>query len=124
MNETADKRQTTGRWPTELRLKKGRRSLAVTFDDGLTADLPAELLRVYSPSAEVQGHGGDKPKLVLGKKDVQISAVERVGSYAVRLVFDDGHDSGFYTWAFLEDFTQTVDAKRQAYEDEAAAAGL
>lgn len=116
--------QTTGRWPTELRLKQGRTILTVRFDDGLHADLPAELLRVYSPSAEVQGHGGDKPKLVLGKSNVQISAIERVGSYAVRLVFDDGHDSGFYTWAFLEDFAQSVDAKRQAYDAETATAGL
>lgn len=116
--------QTTGRWPTELRLKSGRKSLAVSFDDGLSAELPAELLRVYSPSAEVRGHGADKPKLVLGKSDVQINAVERVGSYAVRLVFDDGHDSGFYTWAFLEDFAQSVDAKRAAYDKETATAGL
>lgn len=114
----------TGRWPTELRLKTGRKILAVSFDDGLAADLPAELLRVYSPSAEVQGHGAEKPKLVLGKKDVQINAVERVGSYAVRLVFDDGHDSGFYTWSYLEEFAQSVEAKRKAYDEEAAAAGL
>lgn len=116
--------QTTGRWPIELRLKSGRKSLGVNFDDGLSADLPAELLRVYSPSAEVRGHGADKPKLVLGKRDIQISAVERVGSYAVRLVFDDGHDSGFYTWAFLEDFAQSVDAKRANYDKETATAGL
>lgn len=116
--------ESTGRWPTELRLKSGRKSLGVSFDDGLSADLPAELLRVYSPSAEVRGHGNDKPKLVLGKRDVQINAVERVGSYAVRLVFDDGHDSGFYTWAFLEEFAQSVNAKRTAYDKEAANAGL
>lgn len=116
--------QTSSRWPTELRLKRGRKTLGVSFDDGLSADLPAELLRVYSPSAEVRGHGADKPKLVLGKRDVQINAVERVGSYAVRLVFDDGHDSGFYTWSFLEDFAQSVDDKREAYDKETATAEL
>lgn len=116
--------QSSGRWPTELRLKRGRQTLGVSFDDGLSADLPAELLRVYSPSAEVRGHGADKPKLVLGKKNVQISAVERVGSYAVRLVFDDGHDSGFYTWAFLEEFAQSVEAKQADYDKQAATAGI
>ncbi len=108
----------TNRWPTELRLKTGRQTLQVTFDDGLSADLPAELLRVYSPSAEVQGHGPGQRQLVLGKQDVQIRSIERVGSYAVRLIFDDGHDTGFYTWAYLEEFAETVDDKRAAYDRE------
>ena len=112
----------TNRWPTELRLKTGRQTLQVTFDDGLSADLPAELLRVYSPSAEVQGHGPGQRQLVLGKQDVQIRSIERVGSYAVRLIFDDGHDTGFYTWAYLEEFAETVDDKRAAYDREKAAA--
>lgn len=112
----------TTRWPTELRLLKGRQTLHVTFDDGVSGDLPAELLRVYSPSAEVQGHGAGQKQLVLGKQHVAIGAIERVGGYAVRLVFDDGHDTGFYTWAFLEDFVQTVDDKRRDYETEKAAA--
>ncbi|WP_375570194.1 DUF971 domain-containing protein [Ahrensia marina] len=111
-----------GRWPTELRLKAGKKTLQVSFDDGLQADLPAELLRVYSPSAEVQGHGSGPKKLVLGKEDVAIRSVERVGSYAVRLVFDDGHDTGFYTWAFLDDFAQTLDEKRDSYDKEKATA--
>jgi DUF971 family protein len=114
--------QAGNRWPTQLRLKAGRRELEVRFDDGLTGVLPAELLRVHSPSAEVQGHGAGQKKLVRGKQNVQISAIERVGSYAVRLVFDDGHDSGFYTFPFLEDFVLTLDAKRLAYENEKAAA--
>ena len=109
------------RWPTELRLLTGRQTLRVTFDDGFSADLPAELLRVYSPSAEVQGHGAGQKKLVLGKENVAIGSIERVGSYAVRLIFDDGHDTGFYTWAFLEEFAQTVDAKRASYDEERAA---
>ncbi len=112
---------TTHRWPTELRLKSGRATLQVTFDDGFSADLPAELLRVYSPSAEVQGHGTGPKMLVVGKSDVRIRSIERVGSYAVRLVFDDGHDSGYYTWAFLEEFAETLDDKRNAYALEAAA---
>lgn len=110
------------RWPTELRLKAGRKTLQVTFDDGLQADLPAELLRVYSPSAEVQGHGAGSKRLVLGKENVAISAIERVGGYAVRLVFDDGHDTGFYTWAFLEDFARTLKDKREEYDKQKAAA--
>jgi DUF971 family protein len=110
------------RWPTELRLKAGKKTLQVSFDDGLQADLPAELLRVYSPSAEVQGHGSGPKMLVLGKENVTIRSIERVGSYAVRLVFDDGHDTGFYTWAYLEEFAQTVDEKRAAYDKDKAAA--
>lgn len=111
-----------GRWPTELRLKQGRRTLAVTFDDGLTGALPAELLRVYSPSAEVQGHGAGPKRLVLGKEAVRIAAIDRVGTYAVRLVFDDGHDTGFYTWAFLADFIETLDDKRAEYARDKAGA--
>ncbi|MFK7791788.1 MAG: gamma-butyrobetaine hydroxylase-like domain-containing protein [Devosiaceae bacterium] len=120
MNAQVKAEQKTDRWPTELRLKAGRKVLQVTFDDGLTADLPAQLLRVYSPSAEVQGHGAGQKQLVLGKEDVGIGSIERVGSYAVRLIFDDGHDTGFYTWAFLEDFAQTLEAKRAAYDAEIA----
>lgn len=108
------------RWPTQLLLKAGRQTLSVTFDDGLQGDLPAELLRVYSPSAEVQGHGASQMKLVLGKQQVRINAIERVGSYAVRLIFDDGHDSGFYTWAFLDDFVRTLDDKRADYDSQTA----
>ena len=111
----------SNRWPTELRLLAGRRTLRVTFDDGHTADLPAELLRVYSPSAEVQGHGPSQRQLVLGKEEVGIRAIERVGGYAVRLLFDDGHDTGFYTWAFLDEFARTLSDKRSNYEHEKAA---
>ena len=109
------------RWPTELRLRKGRQTLAIRFDDGFAADLPAHLLRVFSPSAEVQGHGGEEKMLAVGKDGVRITAIERVGSYAVRLSFDDGHNSGYYTWAWLEDFAQTLDARRARYERETAA---
>ncbi|MFN2308976.1 MAG: gamma-butyrobetaine hydroxylase-like domain-containing protein [Gammaproteobacteria bacterium] len=86
--------------PTEIRYNKVDRTLAVTFDDGTRYLLTAEYLRVNSPSAEVRGHGGPM-KPVTGKENVGISAIEPIGNYAVRLVFDDGHDSGLYSWAVL-----------------------
>ena len=88
-------------WPTEIKLRKDKRSLLVTFDNGDISDLPAELLRVESPSAEVQGHGPGQKITVTGKQDVKITQVEPVGHYAVRLVFDDGHNTGLYTCDYL-----------------------
>ncbi|WP_421724153.1 gamma-butyrobetaine hydroxylase-like domain-containing protein [Bauldia sp.] len=88
-------------WPTEIRLAKDKRSLRVQFDDGQAFSLPAEFLRVVSPSAEVQGHSPEQRKTVPGKIDVSVSAVEPVGNYAVRLVFSDGHDTGLYSWRYL-----------------------
>lgn len=88
-------------WPTSIKLKKAERILEVIFDDGASFRLAAELLRVESPSAEVQGHGASQKKTVPGKTNVAIVAVEPVGNYAVRLVFDDGHDTGLYTWETL-----------------------
>jgi DUF971 family protein len=88
-------------WPTEIRLKKDRRVLAVTFDDGAAHELPAEMLRVLSPSAEVQGHSPEQRVTVPGKQGVMIAAVDPVGNYAVRLTFDDGHNTGLFTWAYL-----------------------
>ncbi len=88
-------------WPTEIRLRKDRRTLAIAFDDGSSYDLPAEYLRVKSPSAEVQGHSPDQRKTVGGKKDVEIIKVEPIGNYAVRLTFDDLHDTGIYAWSYL-----------------------
>ena len=88
-------------WPTEIRLRKDRRSLAVRFGDGSAFDLPAEFLRVLSPSAEVQGHSPEQRQTVGGKIDVAISAVDPVGNYAVRLTFSDGHDTGLYSWTYL-----------------------
>lgn len=87
-------------WPTELRVLDSGRLLRVGFEDSASFDLPAELLRVESPSAEVQGHGGDKI-IVGGKRQVAIGDIEAVGNYAVRILFDDGHDTGLYTWAYL-----------------------
>ncbi|HEY4276527.1 MAG TPA: gamma-butyrobetaine hydroxylase-like domain-containing protein [Rhizomicrobium sp.] len=88
-------------WPTELRVNPARDALAIRFDDGAHATLAAQTLRVESPSAEVQGHGGVRPLPVTGKEHVKLSRLEPVGNYAVRIVFDDGHDSGLYSWTYL-----------------------
>ncbi len=91
----------TEAWPSELRLAPDKRSLAVTFGPDELFHIPAELLRVESPSAEVKGHGPGQEILVLGKQDVRVLRVEPIGHYAVRLVFDDGHSTGIYTWPIL-----------------------
>jgi DUF971 family protein len=88
-------------WPIELRLNPGRDALTVGFDNGERFTLSAEYLRVESPSAEVRGHGGAPKQIVRGKEEVQIAGLEPVGNYAVRIVFDDGHDSGLYSWDYL-----------------------
>jgi DUF971 family protein len=88
-------------WPTELRLRKDRKVLVVSFDDGGSYELSAEYLRVRSPSAEVQGHSPAERRVVGGKRDVQITELHRVGNYAVRLVFDDLHSTGIFTWDYL-----------------------
>ena len=93
-------------WPQEIRLSSDKRLLTIQFEDGITAELPAELLRVESPSAEVQGHHADEKQLVLHKENVRISDMQPVGSYAVRLVFDDGHDTGLFSWQLLYDYGQ------------------
>jgi len=88
---------------TEIKLRSRSRVLEVSFDDGARFELPFEYLRVHSPSAEVKGHGPGQEVLVLGKQNVGIKAVEPVGQYAVKLVFDDGHDSGLYSWKYLRE---------------------
>ena len=88
-------------WPTELRLHKDRKALTVAFDDGASFELPAEYLRVRSPSAEVQGHSPAERRVVGGKREVQILELHPVGNYAVRLVFDDMHSTGIFTWDYL-----------------------
>lgn len=87
--------------PSDIRLHQKSRVLAITFDDGARFELPCELLRVYSPSAEVRGHGPGQEVLQVGKEHVNIKAIEPVGTYAIKLVFDDGHDSGLYSWDLL-----------------------
>ena len=111
-------------WPTEIRLAADKRSLAVSFEDGASYSIPAELLRVNSPSAEVQGHAPSQRVTVAGKQDVRITAVEPVGSYAVKLVFDDGHDSGLYTWTILYETGRDKEALFAAYVAELEAKGL
>ena len=91
------------RWPTEIRLSKDRRALRVSFDDGSAFDLSAEYLRVMSPSAEVQGHSPSERKTMAGKSRVEIIGVEPVGNYAVKLRFDDMHDTGIYGWDYLHE---------------------
>lgn len=88
-------------WPTELRLNPEKDVLSLRFEDGADFALRAEYLRVESPSAEVQGHGADSKQIVTGKEGVKITRLEPVGNYAVRIVFDDGHDSGLYAWDYL-----------------------
>ena len=88
-------------WPSELRLSDAGHNLKISLQSGEAYTLPAELLRVESPSAEVRGHGPGQEQLVFGKRFVSISGVEPVGNYAVRLIFSDGHSSGIYTWAYL-----------------------
>jgi len=111
-------------WPVEIRLTRDRRTLRVSFDDGETFDLTAELLRVTSPSAEVQGHSEAERKTVGGKRNVTILSVDPVGNYAVRLGFDDMHATGIYSWAFLRDLGVNADRRFQDYLDDLGAKGL
>ena len=111
-------------WPTEIRLKRDRRALGIRFDDGVEHDLPAEMLRVLSPSAEVQGHSPEQRKTVGGKKDVSITAVDPVGNYAVRLTFADGHNTGIFTWVYLRKLGDEREKLWGEYVAELAAKGL
>ena len=111
-------------WPTELKLSKDRRLLTVAFDDGLRFELPAEFLRVLSPSAEVQGHSPEQRVTVAGKKNVGIVRLEPVGNYAVRIVFDDTHDTGLYVWAYLRELGEHKEARWQDYLQDLAAKKL
>ena len=114
----------TARWPIELRLKRAERRLDITYDDGTRFALPAEYLRVESPSAEVQGHGAGQKQIVAGKAAVGIARVEPVGNYAVRLVFDDGHDTGIYSWTYLHQLGREHDSRWMRYLEDLAKAGL
>jgi len=99
----------TPHWPVEVRLNKAERQLSVTFDDGTAFAYPAEYLRVESPSAEVMGHGPGQRVIVAGRASVGIRDVEAVGNYAIRIVFDDGHDTGIYSWRYLYDIGKNRD---------------
>jgi len=114
----------TTHWPVELRLKKAEKLLEVAFDDGTHFRLPAEYLRVESPSAEVQGHGPGQKTLVAGRAHVGIIELEPVGNYAVRITFDDLHNTGIYSWAYLYELGIEQQTRWQAYLDGLAANGL
>ena len=109
--------------PVSINLRSKSRVLSIAFDDGAQFDLSCELLRVYSPSAEVKGHGPGQEVLQLGKESVNIRAIEPVGNYAVRLVFDDGHASGIYSWPYLHDLGSRRDDHWRRYLQRLAEAG-
>jgi len=102
-------------WPTEIRLKQAEKLLEVDFEGGESVSLPAEYLRVESPSAEVQGHGPGQKQIVAGRAHVGILAIEPVGNYAIRIKFDDLHDSGIYTWAYLHQLGRERDKRWTEY---------
>ena len=114
----------TTRWPVELRLKKAEKLLEVAFDDGTRFRLPAEYLRVESPSAEVQGHGPGQKTLVAGRAHVGIIGLEPVGNYAVRITFDDLHSTGIYSWTYLYELGVEHEQRWSTYLDGLAANGL
>ncbi len=111
-------------WPVEIRLRTGARELAITFDDATTFSLSAEFLRVHSPSAEVKGHGPGEEVTVPGKRLVAIRSLEPVGNYALRILFDDGHDTGLYTWTYLHTLGRERDRLWADYLANLAAKGL
>lgn len=107
--------------PTTIKLRKASRSLLLGYADGQEYVLPAEYLRVYSPSAEVRGHG--KPVLQTGKQHVSLTGAEPAGRYALKLIFDDGHDSGLYTWDYLHQLAIEHDSRWQDYLEQLQIAG-
>ena len=110
--------------PTRIRLRKAEKILDVDFDDGKSFSFPAELLRVESPSAEVQGHGPDQKRTVAGRRHVGIMKVEPVGNYAISIAFDDLHDTGIYSWHFLYELGNDMESRWNAYLAELEAQGL
>jgi len=115
---------TAAPWPVELRLKKAEKQLEISFDDGKTFSLPAEYLRVESPSAEVQGHGPGEKIIVAGRAHVGIMELEPVGNYAVRIKFDDLHDTGIFSWDYLYQLGIEHDKRWRAYLAALNARGL
>lgn len=110
--------------PLEIKLRTASRLLEVRFDDGSRFELPFEYLRVFSPSAEVKGHGGGEGILQTGKENVRITQIEPIGNYAVRLVFDDGHNTGLYSWPLLHQLGRDAQPKWSRYLERCAAAGI
>ena len=111
-------------WPTEIRLSPDKRTLTVSFEDGARYELAAEYLRVTSPSAEVQGHNKSQKQTVPGKIDVAIASISPVGNYAIRLNFDDGHDTGLFTWTYLAELGRDRDKLWATYLAELQEKGL
>jgi DUF971 family protein len=111
-------------WPLEIRLKQAEKVLEIDFDDGGRFAIPAELLRVESPSAEVQGHGPSQKTIVAGRRHVGILRLEPVGNYAIRIDFDDGHDTGIFTWSYLRHLGTEKDRLIREYLAALAAKGL
>ncbi len=101
--------------PSDIRIRKQSRLLQLDYDDGTSFELPFELLRVWSPSAEVRGHGPGEGTLQTGKKDVVVTDAEMVGNYAIKLSFSDGHDSGLFTWSFLRELGEQKERYWQRY---------
>lgn len=114
----------TEHWPTEIRHKKAEKIVEIDFDDGSAFALPAELLRVESPSAEVQGHGPEQKTTVAGRRHVGIMEIEPVGNYAVKISFDDLHDTGIFSWQYLYELGRDQEKIWQAYLAALAAQGL
>lgn len=102
-------------WPVDLRFQKAEAQLLVRFDDGYEASIPYELLRVESPSAETKGHGGDRPPPPTKKRHVGVIGAEPVGRYALRIRFDDGHDTGLFTWTYLRELSEQKTSRMAAY---------
>ncbi len=109
--------------PTDIKLRTESRLLEISFDDGSTFSFTFEYLRVHSPSAEVVGHGPGQETLQTGKENVGITGIDPVGHYAIRLVFDDGHDTGLYSWTYLHELGRNMEANWKRYLDRLAAAG-
>ncbi|HMB38582.1 MAG TPA: DUF971 domain-containing protein [Wenzhouxiangellaceae bacterium] len=109
---------------TELRLERARRVLVCEFSDGQAFELDCEYLRTHSPSAEVRGHGLSEPKLLTGKQNVNIESIEPIGSYAVSLRFDDGHNTGIYSWDFLYRLGRDMETNKRRYRERLGEAGL
>ncbi len=110
--------------PTQIRARRAERVLLVRFEDGVEFSLSFEYLRVFSPSAEVTGHDGGPRLLIAGKEEVGIRAIEPVGQYAIRIIFDDGHDSGLYSWRLLRELGETMDENWGSYCERLERAGL
>jgi DUF971 family protein len=111
-------------WPAELKFRKAHAELHIRFDDGYEGSIPYELLRIESPSAETKGHGADRPPPPAKKRKVGVVGAEPIGRYAVRIRFDDGHDTGLYTWSYLRELAEQKDARMTTYVAQMKKLGL